>query len=78
MKSKLVKIDYAGTILSLGANVLILFAISSGGAEYAWTSAIILSTLLVGIALAAAFLVVEWKFAALPVMPCMFVCLYKT
>lgn len=64
------KVDYAGTILSLGANVLILFAISSGGAEHAWSSALILSTLLVGVALAAAFLVVEWKFAVLPVMPC--------
>lgn len=63
------KIDWAGSFISLAAIVCILVPISGGGTLYGWTSAAFLVTLLVGVVLAVLFLVVESRYAKLPVMP---------
>lgn len=63
------KIDWAGSFISLAGIVCILVPISGGGTLYGWTSPAFLVTLLVGVALAVVFLVVESRYARLPVMP---------
>lgn len=68
-KEKLKKIDYYGAILSLAATIFILIPLSSGGTIFAWDSAIVIALLVLGAVLVAAFVLVEWKVAPLPVMP---------
>ncbi|EIN04453.1 MFS general substrate transporter [Punctularia strigosozonata HHB-11173 SS5] len=68
-KAKLAKVDFLGSALSLAANVLVLVPISSGGATWSWSSPLVISMLTVGCLLWLAFIVVEWKIAALPVLP---------
>jgi hypothetical protein len=46
-----------------------LVALNSGGYTHAWGSAYILCTLLFGLALIAAWVVWEWKFAPYPMVP---------
>lgn len=69
-REKLAKIDYAGSILSLAANIFVLIPISSGGSTYPWNSAIVISMLVIGGLLWIAFVIVQWKFAKLPILPC--------
>lgn len=64
--TKLKQIDYLGSILTLAFSILILMALSWGGTQYAWDSAGVLAPLLIGVALLGAFLLVEWKYAVLP------------
>ncbi|KAK9899515.1 MFS general substrate transporter [Cystobasidium minutum MCA 4210] len=68
-RQKLKKLDYYGAILSLAANVFILIPISSGGTTFAWSSPTVIVLLIIGVFTAAAFIIVEWKVAPLPVMP---------
>ena len=67
---KLRKVDFAGAISSLAANILILVPLSLGGSIYPWSSTLIIALLVCGIASVAAFLIIEWRFAVLPVLPC--------
>jgi hypothetical protein len=46
--------------------------LSQGGAAFPWDSALVISMLVVGVVLVVAFLLVEWKLAPLPVVPCKF------
>ncbi|KAI5479963.1 MFS general substrate transporter [Pseudohyphozyma bogoriensis] len=69
MKAKLLKVDYLGCLVSLAANIMILVAVSSGGSLYAWNSPTVIALFVVGGALWATFLLIEWKFAKLPIMP---------
>ena len=46
-----------------------LVALQSGGYTHSWTSAYVLCTLLFGLALVAAWVVFEWKFARHPMVP---------
>ncbi|CEL58270.1 putative transporter C3H1,06c OS=Schizosaccharomyces pombe (strain 972 / ATCC 24843) GN=SPAC3H1.06c PE=3 SV=1 [Rhizoctonia solani AG-1 IB] len=66
---KLRKVDFVGSLLSLAAVVLILVPISGGGTYYSWHSALVIAMLCVGSVLAIAFLLVEWRMAALPILP---------
>lgn len=68
-KEKLKKVDYSGAILSLAANIFVLIPISSGGSTFAWSSPTVIALLVIGIMLFIAFIVAEWKYAPLPVMP---------
>ena len=67
--TKLKKIDYWGTLFSSAAVIFLLIPISDGGIDFAWNSATVISLLVVGSVCAMMFLVVEWKFAILPMMP---------
>jgi hypothetical protein len=46
-----------------------LVALQSGGYTHPWTSGYVLGTMLVGLALIAAWVVYEWKFARHPMVP---------
>lgn len=69
MIAKLKKLDYAGSALTLAWAVLVLIAISWGGAEYPWSSAAVLAPLIIGIVLLIVFIVVEAKLISLPLIP---------
>ncbi|THV88106.1 putative major facilitator superfamily transporter [Aureobasidium pullulans] len=63
------KVDWIGLFFSTAAIILILIAISDGGHGTPWNSAETISMLVVGSICAIAFVIVEWKFAKLPMMP---------
>lgn len=63
------RIDYVGGILSITGLTLFLVALQSGGYTHAWTSAYVMCTLLIGLALIAAWVVHQWKFAKHPMIP---------
>ena len=63
------KIDFVGAFLSIVGLVLFLVAMQAGGYSHSWTSAYVLSQLLIGLALIFAFIVWEWKFAKYPMVP---------
>ncbi|KAH7384489.1 major facilitator superfamily domain-containing protein [Pyrenochaeta sp. MPI-SDFR-AT-0127] len=65
----LARIDYLGGVLSITGLTLFLVALNSGGYTHPWASGYVLGTLLVGLALIAAWVVYEWKFAKYPMIP---------
>jgi len=56
-------------MLSLAAIVLVLVPVSGGGTLYGWASPTFLALLIVGLVLAIIFILVESKYAKLPIMP---------
>ncbi|KAF2110595.1 major facilitator superfamily domain-containing protein [Lophiotrema nucula] len=68
-RSILKRIDYIGGVLSITGLTLFLVALQSGGYTHAWASAYVLCTLLIGLALIAAWVVYEWKGARHPMVP---------
>lgn len=70
ISKKLAKIDYLGIFLSAAATVLLLVPISGGGTTFAWSSATAIALLVVGALCAVAFIISQWKFARLPILPC--------
>ncbi|KAG9128124.1 hypothetical protein FRC07_004740, partial [Ceratobasidium sp. 392] len=66
---KVRKVDFMGSFLSLVAVVCILVPISGGGIYYSWHSALVIAMLTVGSVLTISFLLVEWRLAALPILP---------
>ncbi|KAL7424758.1 hypothetical protein Q5752_000442 [Cryptotrichosporon argae] len=66
--TKLRKIDWWGSLLTIVWATLVLIALSWAGSKYAWSSAGVLAPLLVGLAALAAFVVVEHR-ARLPLIP---------
>ncbi|KAG8703663.1 hypothetical protein FRC09_004018 [Ceratobasidium sp. 395] len=66
---KVRKVDFMGSFLSLVAVVCILVPISGGGTYYSWHSTLVIVMLTVGSILAITFLLVEWRLAALPILP---------
>jgi MFS family permease len=69
MKAKIKSIDYFGKIFSSAAILLLLIPISGGGTYFDWASPMVITMLTLGSICAIIFLVVEWKFAAMPMMP---------
>ncbi|RKP14949.1 major facilitator superfamily domain-containing protein [Piptocephalis cylindrospora] len=69
LREKLRRIDYVGTVLLIGAVVLILLATNWGGSAYPWNSGPIIGCYVGGGVLAIAFIVVEGWFAREPVAP---------
>lgn len=68
-KGKIKAIDFAGVGLSTTAVLLILIPVSGGGTYFQWNSPMVISMLVVGSLAAVAFIIVEWKFAKMPMMP---------
>ncbi|RHZ83132.1 hypothetical protein Glove_99g40 [Diversispora epigaea] len=66
---KLKRIDYLGTLLIVLATVSLLLALNWGGNEYSWTSAIVLSLLVVGGVLYVVFALVEIFIVVEPIAP---------
>ena len=69
IRSKLVKIDYVGSILTIISSILLLIGLNWGGVTYPWASAQVLVPLLLGAFILFLFLIWEAKFAGLPIMP---------
>ncbi|KAH7032541.1 major facilitator superfamily domain-containing protein [Linnemannia elongata] len=70
LAANLKSLDYPGIILMVISIVMILLGLNWGAdGRYAWDSAVILSLLIVGFLVGAAFLVNEWKFAKKPIIP---------
>ncbi|CAD0112454.1 unnamed protein product [Aureobasidium uvarum] len=68
-RETMAKIDWLGLFFCTTAIILILIAISDGGHGTPWNSAGTISMLVIGGISAIAFIIVEWKFAKLPMMP---------
>jgi MFS family permease len=64
------KIDYWGILAGSAAIVLILIPVSGGGSYFAWESPMVISMLVIGGCCMLAFLVIEYRVALLPMMPC--------
>ncbi|ORX92368.1 MFS general substrate transporter [Basidiobolus meristosporus CBS 931.73] len=67
---KVNRIDFIGTLLLLGFIITLLLPTQWGGNEYAWNSPIIIALFCVSGVLLIAFVVVEYKVAAEPIIPC--------
>jgi EmrB/QacA subfamily drug resistance transporter len=65
----LLAIDWLGSLLIVGATVMLLLGLQFGGIEHPWASAIVLCLIIFGLVTFAIFLGWEWKGAKFPVMP---------
>ncbi|KAF7167624.1 hypothetical protein CNMCM5623_000897 [Aspergillus felis] len=68
-KVKLAAVDFVGAALALGGTAVLLLGLNWGGGEYAWDSAHVVATLVVGVAVCVAFVLWQWKGAAVPLVP---------
>jgi MFS family permease len=69
-KATIGKIDFLGLFTGTAAVILLLIPISEGGHEGTpWNSAEVITMLCVGGVCFIAFILVEWKWARLPIMP---------
>ncbi|CAE6483487.1 unnamed protein product [Rhizoctonia solani] len=66
---KLKKVDFVGSFLILIGTGAIILSLTWGGAEYPWTSAPVLVPLVLGCTIAITFIIWEWRFAELPLIP---------
>ncbi|KAJ5682137.1 MFS transporter [Penicillium maclennaniae] len=68
-KDGMKKVDYLGVLTSSVGTIFLLIPISGGGAYFAWSSPLVISMLAIGTSSLVLFVVVEWKFAKIPMMP---------
>ncbi|CAE6340054.1 unnamed protein product [Rhizoctonia solani] len=73
---KLKKVDFIGSLLVLIGTGAIILSLTWGGAEYSWASVPVLVPLVLGGVIAITFIIWEWKFAELPLIP-MYIFRYK-
>ncbi|EUC29713.1 hypothetical protein COCCADRAFT_39961 [Bipolaris zeicola 26-R-13] len=66
---KIRKIDYGGMVLNIASTLLLLVPLSGGGVTYAWASPFFIACTVIGAVLAILFVLYEWRFVALPIMP---------
>jgi predicted MFS family arabinose efflux permease len=69
MKTKVKVIDYYGVLFSSSAILLLLIPISGGGTYFDWDSPMVISMLTLGSICMILFILVEWKWAVMPMMP---------
>ncbi|KAI1809582.1 putative efflux pump antibiotic resistance protein [Poronia punctata] len=62
-------LDWAGALTSLFGIALILIPLSQGGSALSWASPVTICMLVAGVSLIGLFLVLEWRFAKLPLLP---------
>lgn len=68
-KAKLKAVDFVGAGLALGGTAVLLLGLNWGGGEYAWKSAHVIATLVVGAAVSVGFVLWQWKGASTPLVP---------
>lgn len=68
-KTNVKRIDFFGILASSIAVIFILLPISGGGSYFNWDSAMVISMLAIGGCSLVAFIFIEWKVAALPMLP---------
>jgi len=66
---KLKILDWYGSVLTIAWAVLFLLGLSWAGTQYPWASAAVLAPILIGLALLALFMFVEWRLVVLPLIP---------
>lgn len=71
-KEKLRAIDWLGLATSSAGLILLLIPITSGGTDFPWDSPLVISLLTVGPLLLIAFLLIEWRWAVMPLLPLKF------
>lgn len=69
LKAKVRVIDYYGVIASSSAILLLLIPISGGGTYFEWNSPMVISMLTLGGICMVLFVLVEWRWAIMPMMP---------
>lgn len=69
LKDKIQAIDYYGVVTSASAILLLLIPLSGGGIYFEWSSPMVISMITLGSIMAILFVVVEWKWARMPMMP---------
>ncbi|KAJ1958155.1 hypothetical protein EC988_000463 [Linderina pennispora] len=69
IKENIKRLDYLGAFLFTISIVPILLALSWGGQKYEWSSAQVLTCLIIGIVLFGAFIAAEWYHAKEPIIP---------
>ncbi|KAI8322755.1 MFS general substrate transporter, partial [Martensiomyces pterosporus] len=67
--AKLRRIDYLGIVLLVGGLVAILMGLNLPNSSHSWKSPEVIVCLVLGTVVIGAFLAVEWRFAADPVVP---------
>lgn len=68
-KTNVKRVDFFGILASSIAVIFILLPISGGGSYFNWDSAMVISMLAIGGCSLVAFILIEWKVAALPMLP---------
>lgn len=63
------RIDFMGGFLSITGLALFLVALQAGGYTHPWSSAYVLCTFLIGLAMIFTWVIWEWKFAKHPMIP---------
>jgi hypothetical protein len=71
LRAGLKKIDYWGVTTASVSLILLLIPISGGGSYFEWKSPMVISMLTVGGIVFIAFIFIEWRVAALPMLPSM-------
>ncbi|KAJ7934421.1 major facilitator superfamily domain-containing protein [Mycena leptocephala] len=69
IRSKLLAVDYVGTLLTLVGCTLFILPLIWGGVTFPWTSPMVLAPLLSAFVVVAIFCLWEWKGARLPIVP---------
>ncbi|ORX88949.1 MFS general substrate transporter [Basidiobolus meristosporus CBS 931.73] len=67
---KIKRIDFLGTFLLLGSIITLLLPTQWGGNDYPWNSGVVIGLYCVSAVLIIAFVVVEYRFATEPIVPC--------
>ncbi|KAI1382303.1 major facilitator superfamily domain-containing protein [Hypoxylon crocopeplum] len=68
-RTNFMKIDFMGVLTYSIAIVLLLIPISGGGVYYDWDSPMLISMLVISGVMACLFILIEWKWAPLPMIP---------
>ena len=62
-------IDWAGSLLIVGAALMVLLGLEFGNVTFPWSSATVICLITFGVATVGLFVVNEWKLAANPIIP---------
>jgi len=69
MRQGLVAVDWLGSLTVIGATLMILLGLELGGVTHPWGSATVVCLILFGVLTTLGFIFIEWKVAALPIIP---------
>ncbi|KAH6953154.1 major facilitator superfamily domain-containing protein [Fusarium avenaceum] len=68
-KLKLKAVDFLGIFLAFAGMTIVILGLTWGGQDYAWNSAQVIATLVVGTAVSVAFMMWQWKGPKYPLIP---------
>ncbi|KAK0754291.1 major facilitator superfamily domain-containing protein [Schizothecium vesticola] len=69
MRQGLMAVDWLGSMTVIGATLMILLGLELGGVTHPWGSPTVVCLILFGVLAALAFVYIEWKVAAYPIIP---------